>query len=245
MPRCVKHSAWLRTPKKITEAAWGKRARSVTEPPLGLLDSQVQTAHTPAVAEAVALLNKGGWELQADGLRHKGAVTLRLTLLTSDSPSFRVAAELIKQSWQTLGVEVTITNVPASNLVNDYVRPRKYDALLFSERMSINPDPFPFWHSSQTKDPGLNVSEFSSSEADKLIVAARTEPNQAEQTKLYKQLTELLKSEVPAIYLNQSFYTYFIDESVENVDLKVLPDPTWRLGLASDYYAETTRTWKR
>jgi peptide/nickel transport system substrate-binding protein len=76
--------------KKITESAWGNRARPITIPPLGLVNDTI-AADPTSLADAEVLLNKNGWIKQASGVRSKGAVRLNITLLTSDSPSFRVA----------------------------------------------------------------------------------------------------------------------------------------------------------
>ncbi len=229
--------------KALTDAAWGKRARAITAPPLGLVTSEPILSSINS-SEANALLDKAGWVKQANGIRSKGAVTLSIKLLTSDTASFVVASQLLAQTWQGLGVAVQVQSVPTTALISDYVRPRKYDALLFSQRTGADPDPFAFWHSSQTKDPGLNVSNFTSGEVDSLITNARSSTNTAERQGQYTKLADILNTTVPAIYINQSLYTYILSSDIQSNELTALVDPSWRLAEASRFYIRTTRKWK-
>ena len=229
--------------KALTDAAWGKRARAITTPPLGLVTNEPVLSSINST-EANVLLDKAGWVKQANGIRSKGAVTLSIKLLTSDTASFVVASQLLAQTWQSLGVAVQVQSVPTTTLISDYVRPRKYDALLFSQRTGVDPDPFAFWHSSQTKDPGLNVSNFSSSEVDSLITNARSSTNTTERQAQYTKLANILNASAPAIYINQSLYTYILSGDIQSSELTALIDPSWRLAEASRFYIRTTRTWK-
>lgn len=229
--------------KALTEAAWGKRARPISIPPLGLVQGEPILLAVNS-AEANSLLDKAGWVKQANGIRTKGAVTLSINLVTSDSASFVVASQLLAQTWQAIGVAVHVETVPTTTLISNYVRPRRYDALLFSQRTGADPDPFAFWHSSQTKDPGLNVANFSSSEVDSIITNARSSTNMSARQIQYDKLTDILKTSVPAIYINQSLYTYTLSSDIQEIPLSAMVDPSWRLAEASRFYIRTTRTWK-
>lgn len=242
-PEVRKALALVVDSKALTDAAWGKRARAITAPPLGLVTTEPVLSSINST-EANILLDKAGWIKQANGIRSKGAATLSIKLLTSDTASFVVASQLLAQTWQSLGVAVQVQSVPTTSLISDYVRPRKYDALLFSQRTGVDPDPFAFWHSSQTKDPGLNVSNFSSSEVDSLITNARSSTNSVERREQYAKLASILNTSAPAIYINQSLYTYILNGDIQSSELNALVDPSWRLAEASRFYIRTTRTWK-
>ncbi len=227
----------------VTETAWPTKADSIYNPPLGLRTSS-EAIPKGDVEAAEILLDKAGWTKKANGIRSKGKISLDLHIVTSDAPSFINAGQLIANTLQSIGVGATITSVQINDLNRDFVRPRQYDALLFSERVGADPDPFAFWHSSQVKDPGLNVSNFTSSEVDALITNARTTTSTKERQDLYAKLQDILKTAVPAIYLNQSNYTYIIDNSLQGVIMSNLPDPTWRLSFSPEWYVRTARAWK-
>ncbi len=227
----------------ITTTAWQSKNRAISETPFGLMLGTVKTAQSNG-ATATQILENAGWRKNAQGIRSKGGTTLTLHLYTSSNPSFRAAAELLAETWKPLGVQVLVHAVPTNTLIAEHVRPREYDILLFSQRTSVDPDPFAFWHSSQTKDPGLNVSNFASNEADQLITAARKNTNIALRTPLYDQLKGLLDTQIPALYLTQVQYTYFSKDTITTPSMSGLPDPSWRMSFLSDFYAKQSRRWK-
>jgi peptide/nickel transport system substrate-binding protein len=124
------------------------------------------------------------------------------------------------------------------------VRPRNFDALLFSEKSNADPDPFAFWHSSQAKDPGLNVSGLAVPQIDKLITDARTNTDQTTRRALYEQLSTLLKAQHVVMYVNQSLYTYLSNPGLQGIQVTRIPDPSWMLALSTSWYTKQTRTWK-
>jgi peptide/nickel transport system substrate-binding protein len=68
------------------------------------------------------------------------------------------------------------------------VRPRQFDVIVLQVRLGADPDPFPFWHSTQAKDPGLNISGWNSREADAIIATARATTDQSARGELYARL---------------------------------------------------------
>src|SRR3989338_9931497 len=82
-------------------------------------------------------------------------LTLRLTIPTW-SELINVA-NLLKEQWSKIGVEIVIEALPTQNL-QQAIKDRSYQMLLFGEILNIDPDPFSLWHSSQKRDPGLNRS---------------------------------------------------------------------------------------
>jgi peptide/nickel transport system substrate-binding protein len=116
--------------------------------------------------------------------------------------------------------------------------------LLFPQKFSPDPDPFPFWHSSQVKDPGFNLTGFSDPGADKLIIDARTTTDGNVQAQDYQQFNNLIMSKTPIIFLDQTEYIYAIDNSVKNIQLGVLYDPSQRFNGISQWYMATKRVWK-
>ncbi len=228
---------------QISNETWGNIVKPLDMVPFGLVtnSSTIQVAN---IVEAGKLLDKAGWKLNPQGKRIKNNSSLNIKLATSNSTGFTVASHKIAQIWTDLGIEVELVSLPANELITENVRPRNYDALLFTARLGIDPDPFAFWHSSQVKDPGLNVSNLSVPEIDMLITSARTSTNNIERASLYEKLNSTLNKQVPAIYLNQSLFTYVLDPALKGINLTSLVDPTWRLAHAVNYYTNTTRVWK-
>jgi len=87
--------------------------------------------------------------------------------------------------------------IEAIDIQQEYLRPRNYQALLFGEVLGANPDPFAFWHSTQKKDPGLNVAFYENKKVDKLLEDARQTVEEEERTEKYAEFQKLLIEDVP------------------------------------------------
>ncbi|MDP3795161.1 MAG: ABC transporter substrate-binding protein, partial [bacterium] len=141
--------------------------------------SAAPTAATPE-SDPQELLRQGGWkDSDGDGTldkvlgKDKTATPLSFTLATSDFADLQESAAVLKSAWEKLGVRVEIKLYALPELEREVLRPRQYEALLFGEILSLEPDPFAFWHSTQKRDPGLNLSLYENRAVDKLLEEAR------------------------------------------------------------------------
>lgn len=231
-------------PTDITHAAWSDRVLVVGGIPLGENDLTTTPPQSVDIAKADTLLTAAGWKKTISGIRTKGRTELTVVLVAPNTPPFTTASTLVQTAWAQLGVKVIVTTTDTTQLINDYVRPRKFDALLFSEKTNADPDPFAFWHSSQIKNPGLNVSGLAVPQIDKLITDARTTTDTSTRDVLYEQLAQLIATQHAALYLNQSLYSYITDPGLKGVQVTRTPDPSWLLSLSPSWYTKTTRVWK-
>ena len=192
------------------------------------------------------LLDEAGWILDPGiGFRKdKLDRVLTLNLVTNDfTPNIR-AADALKQMWEGIGVKIILNIETTSDLEQKYIKPRNYELLLFSENVGADPDPYPFWHSSQRRDPGLNLTTFADAQTDKLLVEARTNLSPTERAEKYKRFQELFVGAVPAIFLSRSLYVYNISTEVKSIDLKTVVTPADRFADIHEWYIETKRVKK-
>jgi len=198
---------------------------------------------------AVALLEKNGWQLTAtttsDGITHqvrkKNAWYLEIELTTVDQPETIKTAEIIKESWDQIGVKTNLVIIDRSKILQDTIKPRNYEALLFGENLGSDPDPFPFWHSSQNEHPGLNLAIFTNKTVDKLLEDARKTNNWEERKKNYLEFQKIVAEELPAIFLYNPTYTYPQDQKIKGFDLIGIAVPADRFANINDWYVKTKR----
>src|ERR1035437_4938834 len=135
------------------------------------------TAYTYDPARAAKLLDDDGWELPAPGaIRQKDGNPGQFVLLAVDQPDRQQAAEEISRELRAIGVDAQVQTAGWTGIVQDYLVPRKFDAVLTeSYTPTADPDPYAFWHSSQVKG-GLNLGGWSNRIADGLLEAGG--PNQ-------------------------------------------------------------------
>ncbi len=122
---------------------------------------------------------------------------------------------------------------------------RDYQILLYGEIIGGDPDLFPFWHSSQTDYPGLNLSLFSNRDADKLLEEARSETAPDKREEMYKKFQELLVKELPAIFLYTPSHVMAMDKKIKGVQMERITRPSDRYNGLNDWYVKTKWTWKR
>jgi peptide/nickel transport system substrate-binding protein len=208
------------------------------------------------LAAADKLLTEAGWALDAaDGVRKKEQpdpedakkkvlVPLTITLTTVDTQENITVAQIIKKDWESIGVATELEIVPASEIQQKKIRPRDYGAFLYGEILGQDPDPFPFWHSSQNQESGLNLAMFSSRRVDELLEKARTTNDVQQRGDLYVEFQDILAEEVPAVFLYSPTYTYVVDAKVKGIETKTIFTPADRFTDVAAWYMDTERRFR-
>lgn len=213
-----------------------------------------KTAYDPAQSEKI--LERSGWkDTNGDGIREKKITTgtgkkattsispLKIVLTTSDSKTLSSVASALKSYWRIVGVDTEIKTLSISELEETVIRPRKYEALLFGEILGHDPDPFAFWHSSQLKDPGLNIALYHSPKVDQLLESARKITDRAEIEKKYQEFQRVVDADFPAIFLYSPTYFYAIRPTVRSVSIESVVLPSERFESARSWYMKTSRAF--
>ena len=203
--------------------------------------------------KAKEMLEKSGWQdKNGDGAREKilsgdkEPTNLEILLATSneDLPDLMQMGELIKEQWGKIGVKVTLQQYEVEELKQKVIKSRKYDALIFGEVLSQSPDPYVFWHSSQKKDPGLNLATYENKEADKLLEDIRTTSDLEKQKQYLYKFQELISEDAPAVFISFPYYLYGTSKKVRNIETSVISMPAKRFTGIEKWYIESKRVEK-
>ena len=170
--------------------------------------------------------------------------SLSFSLSTVDQPALKEVAEILKNQWERLGINLEIKTSALSNLGEEIIKPRNYDMLLFGEVLGAVPDPFPFWHSSQKKDPGLNLAVYENKKSDKLLEEARQTMDNEERKNALEKFQEILIEDAPTILLYNPDYIYLVAKEFKGINTKIIVDPSKRFADAENWYIKTKRVWK-
>ena len=168
---------------------------------------------------------------------------LKFTLITINQPQLLEVANLLKNYWQTVGVEIDINAVSTTDL-KPIIKNRSYDALLYGEALGIKPDLYPFWHSSQRIDPGLNLSSYENKSADQLLKDARETLDDSVKKQKYEKLQDIIINDAPALFLYNPDFIYWVSEKVQGIDTAKIVDPAKRFSNITNWYIRTQRVWK-
>ena len=154
-------------------------------------------------------------------------------------------AEAIARSWQQLGVETSLSFIDSTTIRDTVIRPRSFEVLLFGEIIGADPDPYPFWHSSQISSSGFNVSNFNNTEADTVLEEARAIHDTVARGQKYVHFQNILVAEIPAIFLYQPYYPYPLGDTIRGFVPSTIIRPAHRFEQVHKWYIETKRSFSR
>jgi ABC-type transport system substrate-binding protein len=169
--------------------------------------------------------------------------TLELTITTINQPSLIKVANILKEQWAKAGIPISIKTLDIQDL-KPVIQGRDYDGLLYGESLGMLIDPYPFWHSSQKIDPGLNLTDFSDKTADGILKDGREALDEGIKEQKYESLQDILIKNAPAIFLYDPDYVYLISNNVQGIETKKIVDPSQRFSDVENWYLQTKRVWK-
>ncbi|MBU0998876.1 hypothetical protein KKG24_01015 [Patescibacteria group bacterium] len=198
-------------------------------------------------------LTKDGWLKDSDGFlqktttdknKKKTTVTLEFSISTGNAEELTKTAEIIKQDLAKIGIKVDIKTFEIGNLNQGVIRPREYDSLLFGQIINNESNLFAFWHSSQRKDPGLNVAVYTNVKVDKILEDASVTIDEQARIKKYSQFEEEIKKDMPAVFLYSPNFIYVISKNLKGLSIDYLISPADRFSNIYLWYIETENVWK-
>lgn len=173
-----------------------------------------------------------------------GPKELKFTLSLPDNSELVEVAKFLINSWKAIGIEVELQILPLIDLEKNVIQTRSYNALLFGEIISEDPDLFSFWHSSQITDPGLNLSAYNNKSLDQLLEETRQILNEDRRLENMKQIQTILITDEPAIFLYNPYYLYLLPKQVQGVNIKYANLPSERWSDAENWFIYTKRKLK-
>lgn len=188
-------------------------------------------------------LEEAGWKVGSDGIREKDGKKLAITITTTDWPEYIQTAELLKTQWKNVGVDVTTKSLGTGIIQQTIVGPRDYEILLYGENLSADPDPYPFWHSTQAKSPGLNLSLLADKEIDKLLEDARTSIDPEKRRESLRTFTQRFLDIHPAIILYRPHYLFVQHQRVRGQGMTQGSLPSDRFNDITNWHVRVQRMW--
>ncbi|HHX45621.1 MAG TPA: peptide ABC transporter substrate-binding protein [Chloroflexi bacterium] len=200
-----------------------------------------QYTHDPR--KAVVALEEAGWfDDNGDGVRERGSQVLAFTLATNDDPTRVRLIHAVSEQLAKVGIRATPEVVGWDELTTEMLPTRRFDAVLSEwQGLPPDPDPYPFWHSSQAMEGGWNVASYISEQADLLLQDARTTNVRDQRIELYRRFQELFSEDMPSLLLYQPVYNYALDKNVQGVQVAPMIDGSQRFSTVSSWYIATQR----
>lgn len=207
------------------------------------------TAATAAPAEAAASAAPTGTDAASEAaypypVRKLKDRYLEFSLTTVNQPETVEIAKELQKEWQQIGAKINLVIVDPANIQNT-IKNRDYEALLYGQILGHDPDPYPFWHSSQKNYPGFNLTSFSNPDADKLLDDARKTTDDAKRADKYTAFQKMIGETVPAIFLFNPTYTYPQSKKIKGFTTAKIITPSNRFNKINGWYIKTDRAWSK
>lgn len=223
------------------------------------------------ITEANLALEKDGWIMGNDGTRTKGGTTektitkkvkgktitqkiqvkstapatrLSFSLTTGDTPELKQTILLIKDQLKKIGAEVNIEKVYETGQLNQIIRARDYEALLFGQLINYESDLFSYWHSSQKTDPGRNISMYENKTVDNILESIQKISKYEDRISKYKDLEKEFNAKKPAILIYSPTYIYVTSSHLNNISPLNITIPSDRFLSIHKWATDTDKVWK-
>jgi len=179
----------------------GREATGPYKPGTWAYTSSVATyPHDPGKARA--LLAEAGWKPNSEGVLVKDGHPFRFELMTNQGNDERKkVAEIVQAALKEFGIQVDIRVIEWASLLKEYIKKRRFEAVILGWGIGLDPDQFNIWHSSKTAPDELNFISYANPEVDRLLEEGRRSCHQQERTKHYHRLQEILAEDQPIVFL--------------------------------------------
>ncbi len=149
------------------------------------------------------LLKEAGYQLK-DNYLEKDGTRLGFTLITNKGNREREkTAQIIQRTLKLIGMDVEIQVMEWSSfikVVNSPDTPKAFDAVVLGWSLSMEPDAYSIWHSSQYPK-GFNFVGYKNERVDALLDAGRLETEQGKRKTIYAQMYKAIVTDIPYVFL--------------------------------------------
>ncbi len=177
--------------------------------------------HGYNLKKAKSLLREAGWEKNTEtGIFEKNGRTFSFTLMTNQGNRPRkLTAEIIQSQLKELGMDVKIRVQEWSSFVHQYIEKRQFDAIILGWSLSIDPDQYSLWHSSQQGEGQYNFTGYTNEEVDNLLEKGRATFDIQKRKEIYNRIHKILHRDQPYMFLYISDSRNIIHNRFKNIEV--------------------------
>ena len=191
------------------------------------------------LGRAARELESAGWTRGVDGVRAKLGIRLAFTLSAPNDAASVALAEQIARQWRAAGAEVDVVPRDGQTYVEDVLLTRDFEAAIADIDYGLDPDPYPFWHSTQAQPPGRNIAGYSDAAVDETLERARQATAIERRTELYGEFTEMFIEAAPSVPVYHESWTYVQEGSLKGFAGSLLFTPAARFYNVHEWYLRT------
>jgi len=169
--------------------------------------------------KALALLKEAGYvDRDREGYLLKDGKRLAFEMLTNQNKQREMSAVLIQRRLKEIGIDAKIRVLEWASFVGRFIKTGEFDAVVLGWSLSLDPDQYSIWHSSQQAPGQFNFIGYNNSEVDRLLEQGRLELNPDKRMKIYHEFARILQEDSPIVYLYAGYGLPAIHKRIKGID---------------------------
>ena len=168
-------------------------------------------------SKALKLLADAGYVQDKNGSLIKNGIPLKFEIITNQNKQREMTAVLIQRRLQEIGVKVSIRVIEWASFVNRFIKTGDFDVVVLGWSLSLDPDQYNIWHSSQQGPGQFNFLGYSNKNVDKLLEIGRTELNPLKREKIYHKFSKYLLEDSPIVFLYAGYGLSAVHKRVKGI----------------------------
>jgi peptide/nickel transport system substrate-binding protein len=169
-------------------------------------------------SKAKALLKAAGYaDSDDDGILDKDGKPFRFEILTNQNKEREMTGVLIQRRLKEIGIDANIRVLEWASFLGRFIKPKEFDVVVLGWSLSLDPDQYSIWHSSQQAPGQFNFISYNNPRADQLLVAGRLELDADKRMKIYHEFSKILLEDSPIVYLSAGYGLSAIHKRVRGI----------------------------
>ncbi len=168
-------------------------------------------------SKALKLLADAGYVQDKNGSLIKNGIPLKFEIITNQNKQREMTAVLIQRRLQEIGVKVSIRVIEWASFVNRFIKTGDFDVVVLGWSLSLDPDQYNIWHSSQQGPGQFNFLGYSNNKVDRLLELGRKELNPLKREKIYHKFSKYLLEDSPIVYLYAGYGLSAVHKRVKGI----------------------------
>ncbi len=169
--------------------------------------------------KAIALLKEAGYaDHDGDGILDKDGQPLTFEMLTNQNKQREMSAVLIQRRLKEIGIDARIRVLEWASFIGRFIKTGEFDAVVLGWSLSLDPDQYSIWHSSQQAPGQFNFLGYSNPQVDRLLEQGRLELDIEKRTKIYHEFARHLLEDSPIVYLYAGYGLPAIHKRIKGID---------------------------
>lgn len=182
--------------------------------------------------KAKALLREAGFvDTNGDGILERNGKPLAFEILTNQNKEREMSAVLIQRRLKEVGIDVKIRVIEWASFISRFIKTGDFDAVVLGWSLSLDPDQYNIWHSSQQAPGQFNFIGYNNPKVDELLEQGRLELDADKRMKIYHEFSKILLEDSPVVYLSAGYGLSAIHKRVKGI-----PNPAPPAGVSYNSY---------